>query len=43
MAMLGDEAQKLGRKAFFLLNNRLEGSAPHSVGALLDSLSTIRS
>jgi uncharacterized protein YecE (DUF72 family) len=35
---LGQLALKTGRKAFLLVNNRLEGSAPHTVGALAAAL-----
>jgi len=36
LAILGGFALQEGRKAYLLLNNRLEGSAPHSVGAVAE-------
>jgi uncharacterized protein YecE (DUF72 family) len=36
---LAQSAEKAGRKIFLLLNNRLEGSAPHTVGAVASMLS----
>ncbi|RYZ96520.1 MAG: DUF72 domain-containing protein, partial [Proteobacteria bacterium] len=38
LAELGQLALATGRKAFLLVNNRLEGSAPHTVGALASAL-----
>lgn len=36
LALLAMDALRKGKKAYFLINNRLEGSAPHTVGAMLD-------
>ncbi|RZA03385.1 MAG: DUF72 domain-containing protein [Proteobacteria bacterium] len=38
LAALGHLALETGRKAYLLVNNRLEGSAPHTVGALSRAL-----
>lgn len=38
LVRIGREALAEGRKAFLLVNNRLEGSAPHTVGAIAAGL-----
>jgi hypothetical protein len=38
LAGLGEWAMKHQRKAYLLVNNRLEGSAPHTIGGILDRL-----
>ena len=36
LAELGLWAMKNGRKAYIIINNRLEGSAPHTIGRIAD-------
>jgi len=38
LAELGLWAMKNGRKAYILVNNRLEGSAPHTIGRIVERL-----
>lgn len=38
LAELGLWAMKNGRKAYMIINNRLEGSAPHTIGRIADLL-----
>jgi hypothetical protein len=43
LASLALSAQAQGRKVYILVNNRLEGSAPHSVGKIAEAISIRRS
>jgi uncharacterized protein YecE (DUF72 family) len=42
LAALAISAMQQGRKAFILLNNRLEGSAPHTAGRVAELISAVK-